>query len=1080
MKLGLDMRLLVLGLCGCFVLVLGHTNTQNCNMQLLASQVSAQLHATFESNLHAAKLQTLYQNVEFSNAPSTNPHDILQAIARGIEHKFNETINALLNAKTALTNTGASNTRIIECCAMPAIARANYSYRFRAMLNTSVACKTRNPKDSGIIQGENSLVKTFRNNLVDSSVISWQYFGTSTGNYLQFPASGKVCNGSSSFDPRFQSWYVEAVTRMRTNIVVVIDRSSSMSTAGRMALARQAAVTVLDTLGPNDKVGVVAFSHFIIKPPGCFGGNVAEALPKNINRIKAWVEALTPRGATMYVPALEAAFKMLAGVSQSSNSRRSAENMILFLTDGDPFDRNPDVSIFEAIRIGQRKLAFPARINVYGLGESLNIDNLNRLKRIASLNNGTFTQINDQDASSLSTIMGKYYTSTAKTREDSPAISVPHLIKDLGLVVTLSLAVKSRHGNVSGVVAVDAPLDTLMKEVVHFSTTGLPYAIVVDNKGRTLLHPNAPAPTDHLTAPTFQPLTLYEPFLTPDMYINITSGTPGSERIQTSILLSRGDPLTDGVTKVVINATYTWQPVRGGVYTIILVTSDRMDARFLEKATVLLSTVHSYYHRLDLSWQNTALSRTPSVCRTDGNLIAPLSSTVKIAPEAFNDSARYVNTPETQHDVEAIERFFNDLSQQVKYSDLSEQARVDVLLTAQLENQWNESRHRDPDTVKWRYIGTEGGVFRVFPGLRMNKTYSHKRQPWYRRAIANAGRLTVSRASLGTHLRHHGNAMISVGKTFTSKRSDWMVTEPVAGVTGLDMTIDAFREMLDYTRERCAIDSQDCYIMDDSGFLVVDIRARSLVVSRHVTGVFPWLAVKLTSVAGLVEPQWCNNLEDLRSQLYYTIHLPLNSSKSAPNAEPCRQFSLDLVPHTNVFLLSVTSRDGLVCNESPDPSCRCQVACTSCTGQVNPCQCPCSCKMKYDECTNSITGLWTGTPCPAPLPPLFDTAVGRQLKLEALRAVAPCPKPCYTLTTESDCNTSTSCHWCSSAATPKCSPVCRTNERLTLKVLYPCNDFLYLTPSQQGEVLQAFRDILYRNITKLTAKGLGTTTLTSE
>ena len=31
----------------------------------------------------------------------------------------------------------------------------------------------------------------------------------------------------------------------------------------------------------------------------------------------------------------------------------------------------------------------------------------------------------------------------------------------------------------------------------------------------------------------------------------------------------------------------------------------------------------------------------------------------------------------------------------------------------------------------WRYIGTEAGVFRQYPGTRMVKEYDHTQQPWY-------------------------------------------------------------------------------------------------------------------------------------------------------------------------------------------------------------------------------------------------------------------------------------------------------------------------------------------------------------
>jgi hypothetical protein len=53
----------------------------------------------------------------------------------------------------------------------------------------------------------------------------------------------------------FRSWYVNAASRAHVNVLLIIDRSLSMALRkGRMELARQAALTVLETLGADDRV----------------------------------------------------------------------------------------------------------------------------------------------------------------------------------------------------------------------------------------------------------------------------------------------------------------------------------------------------------------------------------------------------------------------------------------------------------------------------------------------------------------------------------------------------------------------------------------------------------------------------------------------------------------------------------------------------------------------------------------------------------------------------------------------------------------------------------------------------------
>lgn len=47
---------------------------------------------------------------------------------------------------------------------------------------------------------------------------------------------------------------MNAASRAHVNVVLIIDRSLSMARRGRMELARQASLTVLETLGADDSV----------------------------------------------------------------------------------------------------------------------------------------------------------------------------------------------------------------------------------------------------------------------------------------------------------------------------------------------------------------------------------------------------------------------------------------------------------------------------------------------------------------------------------------------------------------------------------------------------------------------------------------------------------------------------------------------------------------------------------------------------------------------------------------------------------------------------------------------------------
>jgi uncharacterized protein with von Willebrand factor type A (vWA) domain len=59
------------------------------------------------------------------------------------------------------------------------------------------------------------------------------------------------------YDPRYRSWYVGATTGSK-NIVIILDQSGSME-GDFISMARNAAISVVETLGNTDWVGLVNF-----------------------------------------------------------------------------------------------------------------------------------------------------------------------------------------------------------------------------------------------------------------------------------------------------------------------------------------------------------------------------------------------------------------------------------------------------------------------------------------------------------------------------------------------------------------------------------------------------------------------------------------------------------------------------------------------------------------------------------------------------------------------------------------------------------------------------------------------------
>ena len=76
------------------------------------------------------------------------------------------------------------------------------------------------------------------------------------GTYMQWPGV-EWC--TETYDPRFRPWYAAAASGPK-DMIVIIDRSGSMSSTDRMALAIQAGKKVIDTLTEADFATVISFS----------------------------------------------------------------------------------------------------------------------------------------------------------------------------------------------------------------------------------------------------------------------------------------------------------------------------------------------------------------------------------------------------------------------------------------------------------------------------------------------------------------------------------------------------------------------------------------------------------------------------------------------------------------------------------------------------------------------------------------------------------------------------------------------------------------------------------------------------
>ena len=160
------------------------------------------------------------------------------------------------------------------------------------------------------------------------------YVGTTLGSFRSYPSSRQLENGQcKDYDPRYRPWYVIATSGAK-NIILIIDISGSMS-GNRITIAKSAAKSVINTLSNSDFIGVLAFNDEVTT---LNSNRVVRATDEVKTKLAEAIDELTVDGKTNYEAAFQQGFNMLDAAADDEFGAPcpEAENLFLFLTDGDP------------------------------------------------------------------------------------------------------------------------------------------------------------------------------------------------------------------------------------------------------------------------------------------------------------------------------------------------------------------------------------------------------------------------------------------------------------------------------------------------------------------------------------------------------------------------------------------------------------------------------------------------------------------------------------------------------------------------------------------------------------------------
>nr|XP_033470392.1 voltage-dependent calcium channel subunit alpha-2/delta-4 isoform X1 [Epinephelus lanceolatus] len=354
-------------------------------------------------------------------------------------------------------------------------------------------------RDPDILNGvymSEALNDVFIDNFQKDPTLTWQYFGSATGFFRLYPGIQWTPdeNGVVTYDCRNRNWYIQAATSPK-DVVIVVDVSGSMKGL-RMTIAKHTINTILDTLGENDFVNIIAYSDYVSYVEPCFKGTLVQADLDNREHFKLLVEELHVKGEGKVNKAMKESFKILneaTALGQGSLCNQA----IMLITDGAMEDFQ---DVFEEFNWPERRV----RVFTYLIGREMTF--AENVKWIACNNKGYYTHVSTL-ADVQENVMEYLHVLSRPmvinhdhdiiwTEAYMDSVLFNSQAQSLLLMTSVAMPVFSKkketlsHGILLGVVGTDVPLRELMRLAPRYKLGVHGYAYLITNNGYILSHPD--------------------------------------------------------------------------------------------------------------------------------------------------------------------------------------------------------------------------------------------------------------------------------------------------------------------------------------------------------------------------------------------------------------------------------------------------------------------------------------------------------------------------------------------------------------------------------------------------------------
>ncbi|XP_072769376.1 voltage-dependent calcium channel subunit alpha-2/delta-4 isoform X3 [Nerophis lumbriciformis] len=354
-------------------------------------------------------------------------------------------------------------------------------------------------RDPDILNGaymSEALNDVFIDNFQKDPTLTWQYFGSSSGFFRLYPGIQWIPdeNGVVTFDCRNRNWYIQAATSPK-DVVIVVDVSGSMKGL-RLTIAKHTINTILDTLGENDFVNIIAYSDYVRYVEPCFKGTLVQADLDNREHFKLLIDELHVKGEGKVKNAMKESFKILneaAALGQGSLCNQA----IMLITDGAMEDFQ---DVFEEFNWPDRRV----RVFTYLIGREMTF--AENVKWIACNNKGYYTHVSTL-ADVQENVMEYLHVLSRPmvinhdhdiiwTEAYMDSVLFNSQAQSLLLMTSVAMPVFSKkketltHGILLGVVGTDVALRELMRLAPRYKLGVHGYAYLITNNGYILSHPD--------------------------------------------------------------------------------------------------------------------------------------------------------------------------------------------------------------------------------------------------------------------------------------------------------------------------------------------------------------------------------------------------------------------------------------------------------------------------------------------------------------------------------------------------------------------------------------------------------------